>query len=45
MTFHMDPIGDTELKELEKRMREIMKQNHYQLSREEHQNESLERYV
>jgi threonyl-tRNA synthetase len=38
--FHMDSIGDEELKKIEERMREIMKQNQ-PISREEHNNESL----
>jgi threonyl-tRNA synthetase len=38
--FHMDSIGEEELKKIEERMREIMKQNQ-PISREEHDNESL----
>ena len=38
--FYMDSIGDEELKRIEERMREIMKQNQ-PISREEHNNESL----
>ena len=38
--FHMDPIGDEELREIEKRMRELVKSN-LAIEREEHDNESL----
>ncbi|MCP2507522.1 MAG: threonine--tRNA ligase [Candidatus Thalassarchaeaceae archaeon] len=38
--FYMDSIGDEELKKIEERMKEIMKQNQ-PISREEHSNESL----
>ncbi|MBR79698.1 MAG: threonine--tRNA ligase [Euryarchaeota archaeon] len=38
--FHMDPIGEDEMREIEKRMKELVKQN-IPMEREEHSNESL----
>ena len=38
--FHMDPIGDDGLREIEKRMRELVKQN-ITIDREELDNDSL----
>tara|TARA_B100000686_G_scaffold345016_2_gene428745 strand:- start:643 stop:2583 length:1941 start_codon:yes stop_codon:yes gene_type:complete len=38
--FHMDPIGEDEMREIEKRMKELVKQN-IPMEREEHGNESL----
>ena len=38
--FHMDPIGDEELRAIEKKMSEHVRANH-SLEREEHDNESL----
>ena len=38
--FHMDPIGEEELREIEKRMRELVKAN-LPIEREEHDNDSL----
>lgn len=38
--FHMDPIGEDSLKDIEKRMRELVKKN-IPIKREEHGNESL----
>ena len=38
--FHMDPIGDSELKELEKRMNKLIRAN-LKIEREEHDNQSL----
>ena len=38
--FHMDPIGEEEMREIEKRMKELARQN-IAIEREEHGNESL----
>jgi len=38
--FHMDPIGEGEMREIEKRMKELVKQN-LPMEREEHGNDSL----
>ena len=38
--FHMDPIGDSELKELEKRMNKLVRAN-IKIEREEHENNAL----
>ena len=38
--FHMDPIGDTELKVLEKRMNKLIREN-IKIVREEHENNVL----
>ena len=38
--FYMDPIGESELKEIEKRMKELVKRN-ITIEREEHGNDSL----
>lgn len=38
--FHMDPIGEEELREIEKRMQHLVKQN-LQITREEHDSETL----
>jgi threonyl-tRNA synthetase len=38
--FHMDPIGDSELKELEKRMNQLIR-NNLKIEREEYDNASL----
>ncbi len=38
--FQMDPIGDEELREIEKRMKELVKEN-LPIEREEHDNQSL----
>ena len=38
--FHMDPIGEAEMREIEKRMKEIVKQN-IPMKREEHGNDTL----